>query len=66
MTELEVYNKFEEDVRKAKSLQELEEAGDWLAGAFQTNPEYKETLRKDLGIIYKKKRFTLSTKRSKR
>lgn len=54
MTELEVFNKFEEDVAKANDLQELEDVGNWLAGIFLIKPDYKETLRTDLGKIYKR------------
>jgi len=45
MTELEVYNKFEGDVSKASDLQQLEDIGNWLAGVFLIEPDYKETLR---------------------
>jgi len=66
MTELEVYNKFEGDVSKASDLQQLEDIGHWLAGVFLIEPDYKETLRSDLGKIYKIKLQKLSPNRDRK
>lgn len=66
LTELEVYNKFEKDVSEATNLQELEQVGNWLAGVFLVKPEYKDTLRTDLGIIYKRRLRKLAPRPSKR
>jgi len=66
MTELEVYNKFEQDVAKADNLQKLEDVGNWLAGIFLIKPEYKDTLRIDLGNIYKTKWRKLQPNQQKR
>jgi len=66
LTELEVYNKFEEEVMKAENLTELEAVGNWLAGVFLVKPEYKETLRPDLGAIYKRRLKQLQPRTTKR
>lgn len=59
MEELEVYNKFEELLEEANSLEQLEDVGNWLAGVFIAKPPYKATLRKELAMLYKERRVEL-------
>ena len=62
---LEVYNRAEREFLQARSTQELMKTAKWLKEYFENNPEDRELIREDLGVVFNRRKSELSMDNTK-